>query len=218
MVRRHWFSYKAMGWPIMGCGTQDGGCEWPEKVRRLDSGIVGTRQTPAGSALYGLVLQEADIYREFLNNTKHDSLCIIESDGVFTRRLPEHPGNAYLFSQMPDFAPRGMFKSTVYAQTPRWSDRATTEKLLRFTEQAIGENGVEHWMSDRLPAYLCYKHQIKFQPLPAWSPFAFTHWSPGTFDEQWKQDARAAIRLGAAYIHACKTEAQLKAIRDLCEF
>jgi hypothetical protein len=214
MVRRHWFSYKSMGWKILGCGTQSGGCEWPEKVRRLDSGIEGTRQTQAGSALFGLVLQEADIYREFLNNTKHDSLMIIESDGVFTRKLPEHPGG-YLFTQMPDFAQRGMFKSSVYAQTGRWSDRPTTEKLLRFTEQAIAENDVEAWMSDRLPAWLCYKHHIKFQPFPGWSPFAFPNWGEGDFNTQWKHDARAAIKLGAAYIHACKTEEQLKSIRDL---
>jgi len=217
LVARHWPYFKMPGWDILGCGSQDGQCEWPEKVARLDTGKEGVRSTPAGSSIWGLVLQEADIYRWFLAHSEYGSVCIVESDGVFTRRLPDHPGGPYLFSMMPNFSRNGLFKSSVYAQTPRWSDRPTTKKLLRYTVEAIRTGDVENWMSDRLPSYLCYKHGIKFQGFPAWSPFAMQHWAPESFDKQWIGDARLAIMMGAAYIHACKTEAQLDAIKDLIQ-
>lgn len=216
LLKRNWPYLTMQGWDILGAGTAGGGCEWPKPITaRIDTGIIGKRQTPAGSSLWGLVQQEADAWKWFLAHPEYDSICVVEPDGIFTRKLPPHPGGAYLFSVMPNFSRAGLFKSSVYAQTPRWSDRPTTEKLLRYTERAIQENDTEFWISDRLPAYLCYKHRIKFQPIPAWSPFAMTHWDAKSFDEQWVHDARMAIKLGAAYIHACKTEAQLNAIKDL---
>ncbi len=184
----------------------------------MDTGKLGRKQTPAGSSIYGLVEQELDIWKWFLSHNEYDSVCVVEADGLFTRKLPNHPGGPYLFTAMPNFSSLGLFKSSVYAQTPRWSDRPTTEKLFRYTNEAIRRGDVEHWMSDRLPAYICYKHQIPFQSFPGWSPFAMTHWASSSYDDQWVRNARLAIMMGAAYIHACKTENQLNAVRDLIPY
>lgn len=216
LLERHWPYVKMMGWDILGAGTTGGQTEWPEPVHRLDTGPVGTCSTPAGSCIYGLIQQELDIWSWFLDHPEYDSVAVIEADGIFTRQLPDHPGGAYLFTIMPNFSPPNLFKTSVYAQTPRWSDRPTTRKLLTHARQMVAANDLEHRMSDRFPAWICYKHHIKFQGFPGWSPFAMTHWA-GTenYGAQWVHDARMAIQMGAAYIHSCKTEAQLNAIKDL---
>ena len=215
LLKRHWPYFKMTGWDILGAGTLGGKTVWPEAVPRLDTGIIGKRPTPAGESIWGLVQQECDIWRWFLNQTEYDSVAVVEADGLFTRPLPDHPGGAYLFTVMPSFSPAGLFKSPIYAQTPRWSDRPTTERLLMHAEQMIKTGDSEWWMSDRLPAWICYKHHIKFQGFPGWSPFAMTPWTANSYEVQWVQDARMAIQMGAAYIHSCKTQRQFDALKDL---
>lgn len=218
LVARHWRYFLLAGCDkILGCGTQEGGTEWPGDVIRLDTGIVGRKRTQIGPAIHGLVIQEIDIWDYFYHHTNYDDVCIVEADGVFARKLPPHPGNAYLASIMPDFCPKGMFRTTVYFQTPRWADRPTVSKLLAYGREMLSYGETEHWMSDRFPAWICYKHRIKFQSMPAFSPFSFPNWWEGSVEEQFNQDARAAIKLGAYYVHAVKTQERLDAIKDLIQ-
>lgn len=218
LVARHWKYFNGTGYALLGCGPESGEMTWPEPIARLDTGIMGKKQTPVGSSLYGLVYQEIDIWRYFLEHKEFDSVCICEADGVFVRPMPkEHPGGPYLVSLMPNWSPANHFKTSTYFQTPRWSDRPTTEQLYRHGLIMARDGDTEYDISDRFPAWICYKQHIKFQGFPAWSPFANTHWSSESFDAQWISDARCAIKCGAFYIHACKTEAQLKSIEDLIQ-
>lgn len=214
LVARHWPYFKATGWDILGCGSADGRCVWPEPVKRLDTGKMGKRMTPAGSAIFGLVEQELAIWEWFLNHSEYSSVCVVEADNLFVRRPPDHPKNGiYLITALPNYSKPGLFKTVVYFSTPRWADRKCAERLLHHGREMVALDDHEHWMSDRFPAYICHKHKIPWLAQPAWSPSA--HRWGGTYDECWVRDAQAAVRIGAYCLHSVKFTWQLDAVRGL---
>lgn len=214
LVERHWPYFKMTGWDILGAGSEDGQCAWPEPVMRLDTGVMGTRMTPAGSSIFGLVKQELDIWSYFLRSHYND-LCIVEADNLFVRQPPEHPGNGlYLVTLLPNYSKTGLFNTPIYFSTPRWSDHQCTEQLYRHGKEMLNRGDHEHWISDRFPAHICHRHHIPWMAQPAWSPAAF-HWGAKTSDEAWVRDARAAIKIGNYCLHSVKTEAQLESLKDL---
>lgn len=218
LLAQNWPYLKLPGWDVLGVGSADGKCAWPgQVVARLDIGVDGRRDTPAGSSIFGLIDQEIAIWSWFIEHPEYDSVCVMESDSIFTRRPPDrHPWpDVYLCNLMPNFSKEGLFSTSVYAQLPRWSDRKTTEKLLASTLKLISQGRTEHWISDRLPMLACWTAGIRFQNFPAFSPFAMTHWGAGTPDEQFILDARCAIKCGAYVVHSVKTVQHLEALKDL---
>lgn len=211
LVLRHWPYFKMLGWDIIGCGTEDRKCEWPEPVMRLDVGKEGARMTPAGSAIFGLIQQEMEIWGWFLSHREYDSVCIVEADNLFVRKPPEHPGQGlYLVTALPNYAMPGLFSTPMYFSTPRWSDRRATEQLFAHGSEMIKRRDTEHDISDRFPALIAQRHRIPWLAQPAWSPSPFT-----VTTEQWVRDARAAITMGCYCLHSVKTETQLNALKDL---
>jgi len=211
LVERHWPYFKMTGWPILGCGTVDEKCEWPEDVTRLDTGKLGTKMTPAGSSIFGLVQQELDIWKYFLEQTNYDSVCVVEADNLFTKKPPEHPGGGiYLITLLPNYEPRQLFKTVVYFSTPRWADRKAADALYRNGSEMFKRGDVEHFISDRFPAWVCHRHRIPWLNQPAWSPSIFVQ-----SDSEWVRDARAAIGCGCYCLHSVKHEWQLAAVEDL---
>lgn len=215
LVRRHWPYFKATGWDILGCGTLDKACTWPEVVARLDTGKMGKKMTPAGSAIYGLVDQELDIWDWFLKHPEYSDVCVVEADNLFVRQPPEHPGSGlYCITALPNYSKSHLFKTPVYFSTPRWPDRKCAEQLLANGRFMVEARDVEHWMSDRFPAWLCQRYRIPWIAHPGWSPPAFKY-GAHTYEEVWVRDARAAIKLGAFCLHSVKFPWQLDAIKDL---
>jgi len=214
LLVRHWPYFRKLGWPILGCGTVDQKCVWPEPVARLDTGKLGTKATPAGSSIFGLVEQELDIWQWFLSHSTADSVCVVEADNLFVRRPPEHPGHGlYLVTQLPNYNRKGVFKTVVYFSTPRWADRQCAAKLLHYGREMFKAGDHEHWISDRFPAHICHQHHIPWLGQPAWSPSA--HVWGGTREEVWRRDARAAVKMGVYCLHAVKEQWQLDAVKDL---
>lgn len=214
LLARHWPYFKMTGWPILGCGTEDGACVWPDYVPRLNTGKMGTVMTPAGSSIYGLVEQELDIWSYFLKNNQYDSVCVVEADNLFVRKPPEHPGSGlYLVTALPNYMPAGIFKMPVYFSTPRWGDRRVIEQLHAHGRGMFERGDVEHWISDRFPAWVCQLGRIPWLPQPAWSPTPFQF--GGTAQECWIRDARASIQVGCYCLHSVKHQWQLDALKDL---
>lgn len=211
LVQRHWSSFKMLGWDILGAGTIGGECVWPEKVHRIDTGIIGKKRVACGTAIWGLLQIELDIWKWFLDHEEYDSVCVIEADNYFCRRPPDHPGGGlYLITLLPNFDRAGLFKTSWYASTPRWADRKCAEKLHDHGKRMYEQGHVEHFISDRFPALICERAHIPWLSQPAWSPSPFA-WG-GSYDEVWLRDSRAAIAMGAYCLHSVKTEWQLKAV------
>lgn len=215
LVVRHWPYFKLCGWDILGCGTDDGKCEWPEPVMRLDTGKMGTRMTPAGSSIFGLVEQELEIIGWFLDHQSYDALCIVEPDNLFVRKPVEHPQNGmYLAPLLPNYCRPGIFKTPIYMSTPRMMDRKCAHVFYGHAQSMFRAGDVEWWISDRFPAHVCHAANIPWINYPAWSPLPFV-WGASDPHEAWVRDARCAIALGACCLHSVKTEKQLEAVRDL---
>lgn len=210
LVRRHWPYFKMTGFSLLGCGTEDGKCEWPETIQRLDNGKMGSRMTPAGSAIFGLVQQELEIWKYFLDHPEYDSVCVVEADNLFVRKPPDHSAGAYMVTLLPNYSSPGLFQTDLYFSTPRWADRDVAASLYVFGSRMFTMGFVEHFMSDRFPALICYLHDIPFVGQQAWSPSV-----SATSNEAWLREARAAIKSGAYCLHAVKHEWQLDALKDL---
>lgn len=214
LVLRHWAHFKMTGCDILGAGEESGSCVWPEKVVRLDTGVMGTRMTPAGSSIFGLCQQELDIIKFFLKTDYH-SLMVVEADNLFCRKPPEHPGDGiYLSPWIPNYTQPGIFKTPVYFSTPRWMDQRAAKQVYAHGQQMLNHGDCEHWISDRFPARICHAGKIPIMNLPAWSPFPFV-WDAADYNRSWIRDARAAIKLGAICLHSVKKEWQLEAVKDL---
>lgn len=215
MLFRNWPYLTLPGWDILGCGTVDKKCEWPHSVERLDTGKLGTKMTPAGSSIFGLVEQELDILKWFLNHREYDSVMVVETDNIFVRKPPNHPGNGlYLVTLLPNYSKPGLFSTPVYFSTPRWADREAAKRLHAGGIELIRRGDHQHWISDRFAAHICHKYQIPWLAMPAWSPFAFC-WDAKDAQAAWIRDARAAIQVGCYSLHAVKHQWQLDAIEDL---
>lgn len=210
LVRRHWPYFKMTGFSMLGCGTEDGKCEWPESIPRLDSGKMGTRMTPAGPSIFGLVEQELDIWKYFLNHPEFDSVCVVEADNLFVRKPPVHTAGHYMVTVLPNCAAPGLFQTDWYASTPRWADRDVAASLYTFGYEMFKRGETEHDISDRFPALICERHGIPIVAQNAWSPSvaAFT-------EESWLREAKIAIKGGAFCLHSVKTAKQLEALKDL---
>lgn len=214
LVARHWLYFRSIGYTILGAGTQDGQCVWPEPVMRLDTGKLGTRMTPAGKSMWPLVEQELDIIQYFLASN-YDALMIVEPDNLFVRKPIDHPGNGmYLAPILPNYAKPGIFKTPVYFSTPRVMDRRCAEAFYAHARGMFERGDVEHWISDRFPALVCHQGKIPWMNYPAWSPLPFV-WGTPNPQEAWIRDARCAIHLGAVCLHSVKHKWQLDAIKDL---
>lgn len=215
LIARHWPFFKRSGAAILGCGTGDRKCVWPEKIPELNTGTLGIRQTPAGKSIWGLCQQEIDIWRYFLEKTNHDSVCVVESDNLIVRKLPEHPGDGlYLVTLLANYTPVGLFKTPVYFQTPRWADRKCAEKLYKYGVEMLRNGEHEWWISDRFPAWITHKHKIPYIAQPAWSPFAFV-WDAKDYDKAWVRDMRASVKIGNYCLHSVKTEWQLAEVKNV---
>lgn len=212
LVRRHWPFFKLTGLDILGCGTVDGLCEWPEPVMRLDNGQLGKRITNGISAIWGLVEQEIQILEAFLT-TDYQFLSIVESDNVWVRKPPDHPGGLlYLVNLMTNLHP-GVFATPVYASTPRICDRETAGHLIHWGRKMIANNDVEYWISDRFMMKVAFTGRIRFQHFPSWTSFPL-QWSGMPIQEAFIKDARAAIHLGNYCLHGIKTQEQLDRITE----
>ena len=215
LIARHWPFFILTGWEILGCGTEDGRCEWPEPVMRLDTGRYGTHQTPAGSAIFGLLQQELDIWKWFLDESEYDSVCVVEADNLFVRTPPEHPGSElYVVTALPNYERAGLFNTPVYFSTPRWAGRHAARRLYEHGQEMLSRGDTQNWMSDRWPAHICHQHKIPWIAQPGWSQFSYV-WGAETWQEAWLRDARAAIKLGCYVLHSCKHLWQLQALADL---
>lgn len=215
MVRRHWPYFKLTDWDILGAGTEDGKCEWPEPVMRLDTGKMGKRITNGISAIWGLVEQEMDILEAFLTTT-YDSCAIVEADNLWVKKPPDHPGGMlYLINIMTNLHP-GIFKTPVYFSTPRICDRETAGHLIHWGRKMIARGDHEMWISDRFMAHIAFTGMLRFQHFPSWTSFPF-QWSGMPVRDAFIMDARAAIHLGNYCLHGIKTVADLEIITAGCD-
>jgi len=213
LVARHWPFMRMTGWDILGAGTEDKKCEWPDPVERLDTGKTGKKQTPAGSVIFGLVQQELDIWHYFLERHEYTDVCVVEADNLFVRKPPQHPCNGlYLVTALPNYSK--IFQTPIYFSTPRWADRQTVQQLHAYGRKMFKNKDTEHDVSDRFPALICHRHKIPWLNQPAWSPSAFV-WQAKDWQSAWIRDARAAIKIGCYCLHSVKYEWQLAELRDL---
>jgi len=215
LVKRHWPYFKLTEWDILGVGTEDKKCEWPEPVERIDTGKIGTKMTPAGSAIFGLIQTELEIWQYFLDHKEYGSVSVVEADNLFVRKPPEHPGDGvYLVTVLPNYSRPGLFATPVYFSTPRHADRQCAEQLLAHGNAMFSRGDVQHFISDRFTAHICQQHRVPWIGQPGWSQSAF-YWGAKDWQTAWVRDARAAIKIGCYVLHSCKHQWQLDALSDL---
>lgn len=210
LVARHWKYFKLAGCDILGAGTEDGKCEWPEPVLRLDTGKIGKRITNGISAIWGLCEQELDVLEAFLT-TGYQACCVVEADNLMVRKLPDHTGHMlYLANLMTNLHP-GIFKTPIYFSTPRYCDRETAQHIVHWGRKMITQHDHECWISDRFFAHIAFTGRLRFKHLPSYTSFPF-QWSGCPVKEAFIKDARAAIEMGDVSIHGVKTAEQLERI------
>lgn len=143
--------------------------------------------------------------------TNYEACCVVESDNVFVRKPPEHPGwMIYLVNIIANLHP-GIFKTSCYFSTPRYCDRETARHLVHFGRQMIARHDHECWISDRFMAHICYTAKLRFKHFPSFTGFPFS-WSGLPVQEAFIQDARTAIHIGDHCLHGVKTVEQLERI------
>src|ERR1041385_1857788 len=162
LVARHWdFFLRAKADEIVGAVTNDSKCEWPEPIRTLNTGVVGTKPLGKVGVIWSLCQQELDIISTFLNTTSYRSLAVLEADNLVLKPFPKHPEGCLLLCPiLPNLQPQ-LFSTPIYCSTPRWYDRDSAAHVLHHGEQLLASGTDEHKCSDRFVAAAAFRARVR---------------------------------------------------------
>lgn len=195
-VARHWPYYEKSGADkIIGIGTTDGGCRWPDGVESVE---IGRNEYIANSHLPRRLL---DTMR-FMLLLPFDRFCIIEWDCLFFAPLPEFTGMAAFHAGNQS---AGM-RAKRYYHVPWCFDFDAGMSFVTKGDEMIGQVSGHECSPDVFFGWVCEAAGIEVtQP---WAGFSRNSLDvPGDLEL-----AREARRAGVVALHGCKTERDLSFI------
>lgn len=140
---------------------------------------------------------------EWCLTTDYRSFCIVESDVIFVRPLPAHPGGlvATLAGYRSD-----VFHGSKYWHCPWWVSHRTAQKIVRWGKAMLGASLDELGFVDRFIGLMADLYPLQIIPAP--------FYSRNTILPQHYAEARSAFIAGAYGAHGIKTPQILAAITD----
>lgn len=196
-VKRHWEHFKKSGADeLLGIGTTDGGCVWPEDCKNE---LIGANIYVQGAHLPLRLLRTF----QRLLETKHGWMGVCEWDVLFFKPVPLRAGlTTHLAGhKMPGFHCEHFYH-------PCWvADRDTAEIIVKAGYELIAAKTV-----DASPD--CFIGQIADKTgIPV-------HTDCGSYSRNtihppphpWAKEARDAVDAGAVFVHGVKDKAMFDAL------
>lgn len=198
-VKRHWPYYEKSGVDqIIGIGTTDGKCEWPEGITVEN---IGADLYCVGAHLPKRFLRTLAF---MLNFTKHETLAICEYDTLFFREIPKNLPiglTAHLAGGKPEGCHCNQFWHGVWCV-----DRITAQVILEAGHQILQSGRVD-------PSPDCFIGQIvELAEIPTHNDILKSYSRNTIHGFQWISEARSAIENGAVCIHGVKSNEVLQEI------
>ncbi len=197
-VARHWPFYEKSGAAkIMGIGTTDGGCKWPEGVEHVEIG--------QNSYIQGDILPRRLVNTmRFMMLLPYDHFCIIEWDCLFFQPMPRFSGFAafHAGNSLP-----GM-KAKRFHHVPWAWDYETGQAFVKQADRMLKDVEGHECSPDMFLGWVCETAGIEVhQP---WVGF-----SRNSLDNPADVElARDAYQNGAVAIHGIKNEKELRRILE----
>lgn len=197
-VARHWEYYEKSGaQKILGIGTTDNRCRWPEGV---ESTLIGGNVYIQGDHLPRRLMETMRL----MLLMPFDRFCIIEWDCLFFHPLPEFTGMAsfHAGNSLP-----GM-KAKRFHHCPWCFDFETGHQWLRKADELISQVEGHECSPDVFLGWVAEASGIEItQP---WKGFSRNSLDCAGDIEL----AREAYRDGCVALHGCKTEENLRRILE----
>lgn len=201
LLWRHWPYYEKSGCsPIIGIGTTDGLCRWPNDSEHVDIGE-------------NLYICREHLPKRLINTFKHglsrsgwDRCAVIEYDTCFFRPIPDTIPTG-LVTQLTGYMALGSTAKSFY-HNPWIADRQTAEQIVAGGEQMIREGDLQGGSPDTFLGRLCERFSI---PVDTTS---LKYYSKNTIHpgHPWVEEARRARIDGAHVIHGIKHASVLERI------
>lgn len=199
VVRRHWPFYEKSGVDqIIGIGTTDGKCEWPEGITVEN---IGADLYCVGAHLPKRFLRTLAF---MLNFTKHETLAICEYDVVWFRELPRNLPIGLTTHLAGGHMPGS--HCNAFFHSPWVCDRITA-KVMVETGYQILQTGAFDPSPDLFIGQIVEKAEI-----PVHTDILKSYSRNTVHGETWINEARFAIEHGAIAIHGIKSAEVLEAI------
>lgn len=198
-VLRHFPYYEKSGADqIIGIGTSDGKCEWPEGVMVEN---IGADLYCVGSHLPKRFLRTLEY---MLTMTRHETLAVCEYDTLFFREIPKDLPiglTAHYAGGKPAGCHCNQFWHGVWCM-----DRVTAVMMVQAGYHLIEEGKVD-------PSPDCFIGQIvEAAEIPAHKDILKSYSRNTIHGNQWISEARYAIEHGAVCIHGIKSQEVLQEI------
>lgn len=192
--------YKRCGAHVIGIGTEDGLCTWPEGCSHADIG----RNEYAGRGLIERLVTTFELCASA--PAWQTDFCVVEYDTIVLP-LPLHPGG--FVTHVGGHKSQG-FKADEYYHTPWWADRQTSAMIADCGRRMLRENDIEHGFPDRFLGWMFQR--FHFPPIvraKAYSQNNIAH------NPRFIAEARQALKDGALFCHGVKDIKTLDTITDI---
>lgn len=192
-----WPHYLTSGWDILGVTPTDASHPWPRGVRSVsltENGYIGTSTTLVRRlvATFEYVLRpEFDAYSDF---------CIIEYDGFFLQKPPQHPGGFH--TSLAGGCIAG-FQATRFFHTPWWPDRAAARIIVDAGNKLIAAGELERGSPDLFLGLIVDRTGLPWTQTHTWSV------NGGDFTRR-RAAAIRPIKDGIWYLHGIRTKSELE--------
>jgi hypothetical protein len=190
---RNYPTWKQAGFDkIIGIGTTDGGCTWPDNMSYVNIGVNSYVDRDV------LPRRLVDTVQFMTSLAGWDEACIIEYDVIMLKPFPSIPKG---FSSPCKGGPQPWRKGNKFFHPPWVADRDSWNKILIGGLECLKAGEIEGGSPDCFIGWVCDRHGIPIHEN------TFTTYSRNTIDNQtWMEEARVARHEGATAIHGCKTK------------
>ena len=192
-VSRHFPYWQKAGFSrIIGVGTIEGGCQWPEGMESVN---IGSNTYISGDALPCRLISTVDY---ILSLPDWSSAAIIEYDTVIFKPIPEptQQGLAMILAGGPQGGRKGKF----FYHNPWVANRSTWMWVLESGCQMLAEGEFENGSPDCFIGWVAEKNCIPV------IPDLFRSYSRNTIEDWNVQEATEAYRSGVNSIHGIKSK------------
>lgn len=197
-VVRHYPYWKRTGQfsRIIGVGTEDQLCTFPEGMEHITIGKSSYIETPA------LCRRLIDTAAWALSQKPWEQAVIIEYDTILLKPFPKLPVG--LSGHLAGGRLPGC-KASFFIHNPWVADRATWQRIVLAGLQMLAEGDTENNSPDCFIAWVCEKHGIpvNMRAFPSYSRNTL-HFARPPNQGDFSVEARDAVRAGAVAVHGVK--------------
>lgn len=204
VVARHWPWYRKSGMDIVGVGSTNGNCIWPQ-YGLLDQIKIGSEGAPSGAHYIHRFLNALSYCLSNYSWLEYESFCFIEYDGIFLKPLPEIAPNTFVTKK--NGGASDGFLGSFFVHTPWIMDRQMGHIILDYGQRMYKHGLHERGFLDRWFGLMIDLYKLN------WSDLGRDVFSENTLDTPHLiQMGRDAAKRGVFYIHGIKTQKQLEAV------